>query len=114
MSDESNIKSRKKRKKKIKLRYVALVGLGIYIVVFFFIQAYNIYNLKNQQEELNQRIKALEAEKEILIKQYNSINSLEYIEEMARENLRMVKPNEVLYVDTTLEKEGYEQEKDEE
>lgn len=77
--------------------------------MFFFIQAYNIYDLKKQQEELNQRIRALEAEKAELLEQYNNINSLEYIEEMARENLRMVKPNEVLYVDTTIEKEGYEQ-----
>ena len=98
----------RKKKKLFKKRHWILVAIGIYLIAFFSIQAYQIYDLKQQQTELKVKIENLEIEKEELEVKYSNINNLEYIEEMARENLRMVKPNEILYVDPTLEKEGYE------
>jgi len=112
MERNDNLLERKKARKKRKLfkkRHWILVAIGIYLVAFFSIQAYQIYDLKKQQNNLKVKIEKLEIEKRELEVKYSNINNLEYIEEMARENLRMVKPNEVLYVDPTLEKEGYEE-----
>ncbi len=85
----------------------------IYRKLFIFIIAtYVIFTIANQQKILNQynqNIDKLSQEiteeqeyKEELAKQKENVNSLEFIEQTAREKLDMYYPNERLYVDNGM------------
>lgn len=81
-------------------------------LLIFVISIYVVLTLINQQSTLNQYTKESEkiaAElqeekeyKELLAKQKEEVNSLEFIEETAREKLDMYLPNERVYVDAGL------------
>ena len=73
------------------------------------ISIYTIFTLMNQQKTLNQysenckqlseQIEEQEQYKQELAKQKENINSLEFIEQTAREKLDMYYPNEKIYID---------------
>lgn len=76
----------------------------IYTVIFLVIitvigmSAYNVISLKMNEAELKTEKKALENKREKLQYELTQLNSAEYIEQQARQTLRMVKPGEILYV----------------
>lgn len=57
----------------------------------------NLYN--NQSEKITQEIAQEKEKKEELSKRKEDVNSLEFIEQMAREKLDMYYPNEKVYMD---------------
>ena len=77
-------------------------------ILILIIAVYAIFTLINQQktlnqysdncEELNTQIAEAQEEKEELTKRKENVNSLEFIEQMAREQLDMYYPNERIYV----------------
>lgn len=78
-------------------------------IIIFIILIYVIYTLLNQQKILNQYsestqelAQSVEEEKQNrdeLSKKKEDVNSLEFIEEMAREKLDMYHPNEKVFID---------------
>ena len=62
------------------------------------ISAYRIYDLKVQETKALKLQQELEAQKARLQQELTRTNDPEYIEEQAREQLKMVNPGEVLYV----------------
>lgn len=80
-------------------RNLIILAIGLY-VIFTFISQQNTLNQYSQNaKELSQKI---EEEKEIneeLAKKKDDVNSLDFIEQMAREKLDMYYPNERVYVD---------------
>ncbi len=78
-------------------------------IIIFIILIYVIFTLINQQKILNQYsestqelAKSVEEEKQNrdeLSKKKEDVNSLEFIEEMAREKLDMYHPNEKVFID---------------
>lgn len=78
-------------------------------LLIFIISAYAIFTLINQQntlnqynkdsQELSQKIEEEKTEKEELAKKKDDVNSLEFIEQTAREKLDMYYPNEKVYID---------------
>ena len=78
-------------------------------VIIFIILIYVIFTLINQQKILNQYsestqelAQSVEEEKQNrdeLTKKKEDVNSLEFIEEMAREKLDMYHPNEKVFID---------------
>ena len=78
-------------------------------LIILAILAYVVYTLINQQQTLNkynQNIADLNTQindqkeyNEELAQKQNNVNSLEFIEETARQNLDMYYPNERVYVD---------------
>ncbi|MCF0125203.1 MAG: septum formation initiator family protein [Clostridia bacterium] len=88
----------------IKRNYKKLLAL---IVV-----GYTVYTIISQQKVLNQynaqaveitaQIEKEEKNKEELVKQKNEVNSLEFIEQTAREKLDMYYPNERVYLDSGM------------
>ena len=78
-------------------------------LIILLITAYAIFTIINQQKTLNQyskQTKTLTQEiadetqtKEELAKQKENVDSLEFIEQMAREKLDMYYPNERVYID---------------
>ena len=78
-------------------------------ILILIIAVYTIFTLVNQQKtlneysenskELNTQIAEANEQKEELTKQKDNVNSLEFIEQTAREKLDMYYPNEKVYVD---------------
>ena len=78
-------------------------------ILILIIAVYAVFTLVNQQktlneygknsEELNTQIAEAEEKKEELTKQKDNVDSLEFIEQTAREKLDMYYPNEKVYVD---------------
>lgn len=79
--------------------------LILFLVVFMGYVGYSVFNteiriheLKAKETALQDELKKLSVEKEQLLKDLEESRSLESIERIAREKLKMVKPNEVIYV----------------
>ena len=79
------------------------------IIAFISLAMYTVFTIINQQQALNQynkdketilaQIKEENINKEELMTKKDNINSLDFIEQMAREKLDMYLPNEKVYVD---------------
>lgn len=85
----------KKQRRKRRLFYLALIAL-ICVVIFGF--AGNIIALKAENARLLEEQESLLATKKALEKEKKNVNSLDYIEQQAREQLHLVLPGEILYV----------------
>ena len=78
-------------------------------ILILIIAVYAVFTLVNQQktlneygknsEELNTQIAEAKEKKKELTEQKDNVNSLEFIEQTAREKLDMYYPNEKVYVD---------------
>ena len=87
------------KKNKEILRNLLIIAIVIYIAYVFINQQKTLNQYSKNTEELNQQIASEEATNEDLKQQKDNVNSLEFIEEMAREKLDMYYPNERVYVD---------------
>ena len=87
-----------KKNKKI-LRNIFIVAIFIYIVFVFINQQKTLNEYNNDTEELTQQIASEKATNEELNQKKDDVNSLDFIEEMAREKLDMYYPNERVYID---------------
>ena len=85
-------------KKVKKLIFIAIV---IYAIVTFINQEKILSSYKKQKVEISNQIEEAEEQKEQLTISKENANSLEYIEQVAREKLNMYYPNERIYVDNS-------------
>ncbi|QIB68033.1 septum formation initiator family protein [Aminipila butyrica] len=83
-----------KRNRK-RLIYVGIV-LGILLLIGASI--FHVYSLQREYKSIVAQNKALQGKKQDLTEELSNVNNPEYIEQQARQQLRMVKPGEVLYV----------------
>ena len=80
-------------------RNLIILAIGIY-VIFTLISQQNTLNQYSQNaKDLSQKIEEEKEIKEELAKKKDDVNSLDFIEQMAREKLDMYYPNERVYVD---------------
>ncbi|MDN5332195.1 MAG: cell division protein DivIC [Tepidanaerobacteraceae bacterium] len=84
-------------KKKIKIGRVLLLIFLVYFVYTFTVQQFKINDLRRQELELSREMNRLSAEREKLKKEIELLNTESYIEELARDQLGLVKPGEILY-----------------
>jgi cell division protein DivIC len=76
----------------------AIILLLIFYVTFIFSEKYaDILELRVYINDLEGEIYELEDENQVLTEKINLLNTNPYIEKIAREELDMVKPNEILY-----------------
>ncbi len=87
-----------KKNKKI-LRNLLIIAIIIYIAFVFINQQKTLNQYSKNTEELNQQIASEKATNEDLNQEKDNVNSLDFIEEMAREKLDMYHPNERVYMD---------------
>ena len=87
-----------KKNKKI-LRNVFIVAIIIYIAFVIINQQKTLNEYSQDTEDLTQQIASEEEKNNDLNQQKDNVNSLEFIEEMAREKLDMYYPNERVYMD---------------
>lgn len=78
---------------------VIIIAIGAYAVFTIFNQQKTLNQYSKQTEEINQKIAEETQTKEDLTAQKDNVDSLEFIEQMAREKLDMYYPNERVYID---------------
>ena len=84
-----------------KLKNILVIAFIIYAVTTFINQEKVLSSYKSQEEEVaNQIEEAKEYQEELNLSKDNA-NSLEYIEQVAREKLNMYYPKEKIYVDNS-------------
>ena len=71
--------------------------IAVIIAIFGFL-AHNIISLKMEQSKLEAKQQKLEEKKKELKEEKKAVNDPEYIEEQARQQLKMIKPGEILYM----------------
>ena len=84
--------------KKIYKKVIVLVIAG-YTLFTLYNQQITLNQYSRQSEELNEKIAEETKVNEDLNKQKDNVNSLEFIEQTAREKLDMYYPNERVYID---------------
>jgi cell division protein DivIC len=82
----------------------AIILLLIFYITFVFSEKYaDILELKVYIYDLKGEINELTEDNELLTEKVNLLNTNPYIEKIAREELDMVKPNEILYKATRIQ-----------
>lgn len=92
-------KKRTRRKRRIKLRHLLIIGLLIYISSIFINQKKLMNNMKSKKMSLEKEVESLEKDIGDLEKDIENSDSLEFVEKVARDELGMVKPREIIYID---------------
>ena len=90
-----------KKNKKI-YKILLLVVIATYTIITLINQQKTLNLYRNNQKDLATQIDEQTEHKEELLAIKENVNSLEFIEEMAREKLDMYLPNERVYVDKGL------------
>ena len=84
-----------------KLKNIAVIAFIIYAMTTFINQEKVLSSYREQEAEVASQIEeAKEYQEELNVSKENA-NSLEYIEQVAREKLNMYYPNERIYVDSS-------------
>lgn len=76
-----------------------IILIGIYVVITLVKQQEKLNSYNSNIDYLSSTIDEKKEYKEELIATKDNINSLEYIESVAREKLNMYMPNEKVYID---------------
>ncbi|GFN35207.1 septum formation initiator family protein [Tepidimicrobium xylanilyticum] len=97
---------RRKRKKKPKLKLLHIIAI---LFIFWLSktlisQSLMLKELKNKKVMEEEAISQLEGEIEELKEEIENKDSLSFIEKTAREDLKMIKPGEIMYIDKNKEK----------
>lgn len=91
-------KRKKKRKKQITTKRILLIIIILAILAFLGITIFQIAKLKIELNEAITEKEQRQAEKVKLEKELELINDPEYIEEQARERLRMARQGEIVFI----------------
>ena len=87
-----------KKSKKLSKRLLVLI-IGIYVIFTLMSQQKTLNQYNQDSQELSQKIEEEKENKQELAKKKDDVNSLEFIEQAAREKLDMYYPNERVYID---------------
>lgn len=94
----------RKRSRKIRTRHFLLLALVLYIASIFRNQSKLMSNLERTRDMEMARLKKLEREIADLEREIENSDSLQFVEKVAREELGMVKPREIVFIDKNKEK----------
>lgn len=87
-----------KKNKKIYIKLLIFI-ISLYAIFTLISQQNTLNQYSKNSQELSQKIEKEKQEKEELAKKKEDVNSLEFIEQTAREKLDMFYPNEKVYID---------------
>lgn len=98
--NERRTKEELSHRKAAKILRRRLIYSGIFIIIIAIIgfSIYNIISLKIEQARATAELESLIQEKESLTEELSQVDSREYIEQQARQELRMILPGETLYI----------------
>lgn len=87
------------KKNKSIYRKLIILAISAYFIFTIFNQQSALSQYSQDIKELSQKINEEKENKDALAKKKEDVNSLEFIEQTAREKLDMYYPNERIYVD---------------
>lgn len=96
---------KRKTRKRFKASHLIVLALAIYLGIVFISQQREIKELEKEKLQKQQEIESLNSEIVDIEEKLKYTDSLEYIEKMAREELKMVKPDEIIIIDTNKNKD---------
>lgn len=95
---------RKKRKKKgFRLRHLLMILLTFWLGKTLISQSIMMKDLNERKKQYEDEITQLEEEIQELKTEIDNKDSLEFIEKVARDELKLVKPREIIYIDKNKE-----------
>ena len=80
-------------------RNLIILAIGLYVIFTLVSQQSTLNQYSQNIKDLSQKIEQEKEIKEELAKKKEDVDSLEFIEQMAREKLDMYYPNERVYID---------------
>ncbi len=97
--------SRKKTKKskRSSIRTIVFLILAVSFLYTVITQEIDTRTKKAELESINQQIAVEEAEKKALKEEAKTVNTPEYIESVARNELGYAAPDEIVFIDATAE-----------
>lgn len=98
-------KQKKKKKSGFRLIHLALMVVIVYVTFTFNSQRIHMNNLETEKTEIEEEIAVMEEEIEALKEEIENSDSLEFVEKVARDELGMVKPREIIYIDVNKPKD---------
>lgn len=105
VTDINSVKKKKsKTPKHINLSHIIIAMIFLYFAVIFVKQEVVIRDLKKQKQVEMKHLKDLKTEIADLKQKINKSDTVEYIEKIAREELDMIKPHEIIYKDKNKQK----------
>lgn len=100
-------KDKVKNKKKLRIRHILIVIFVIYISSTLISQKSMMKKLEAKKVEKEKELEVIQSEIKEIDSEIKKSDSLEFIEKVAREELRMVKPREIIYVDKNKNKDPF-------
>lgn len=101
------MKKHKRPKRRINKSKLIIKGLLILAVFYVFTVLYDQYKemeyLKYKEESLVENINIIEEDIQLLKDQIENSNTDEHIEKIAREQLKMVKKDELIFIDSSYD-----------
>ncbi len=87
------------KKNKNIYKKLIILAIAVYVIFTLLSQQKTLNQYESQTEKLTEQIAQEKENKEELAKKKDDVNSLEFIEQTAREKLDMYYPNEKVYID---------------
>lgn len=97
-------RKKRKKRKKLKMTHIILLFLMVYISVVMINQRKMMKELQSKKSDVENEINTIQRDINSLNKEIENSDSLEFIEKTAREELGMVKPREIIYIDKEKKK----------
>lgn len=90
----------RKPRRRFRISHFFILAVVIYLGITFFKQQRLIKAFESEKIQKQEEVKKLNSEVADIEEKLKYTDSLEYIEKMAREELKMVMPDEIIYIDT--------------
>lgn len=85
------------KNRKIKIRTIFFILFAIYVVYTVGVQQIKLWDLAKQEASLAKRLEKSKGEMTDLKKKVELLHTENYLEKVARDELGLVKPNELIY-----------------
>ena len=86
------------RKRKLNVWKAAVLVILVLVIIYFVMSAVKIVNLNKEKAQIEEENRQLKETVEDLKLQLETVNSDQYLEGLARRQLRLIKKNELLFV----------------
>lgn len=90
---------KKRRKKRFRLRHLIMILIIFWLGKTLISQSIAMNELNNRKKQYEEEITVLEEEIQQLRTEIENKDSLDFIEKVARDKLKLVKPREIIYID---------------
>ena len=91
--------AKRKKRRRLTIFHIVLLFVLVYISAIMLNQRKLMNNLQSKKMNVEEEIHIIQEDIDSLTREIESSDSLEFIEKTAREELGMVKPREIIYID---------------